>query len=91
MTVRPKPPIARPGHHFEAVIEGDDWRLSTGTYDKCRGSNPVRCPGTVVLELRRPTGAGPRWYAYCAEHTYGRWVEGAWVWRWREVEDRGPS
>jgi hypothetical protein len=78
------------GHHLEAR-PARNWRPATGLYKKCRGGR--RCPAEPVAELnrRRNDWHGGRtldaWWAYCAEHMYGRWVEAGRVWSWILVED----
>ena len=87
MNARPDPPAAPPGHHYE-VETADGWRLAKGK--RCRagvGYRSSACGAPSVAELKRMWGTGWRWWAYCAEHMYGRWVEGGRVVEWRLAED----
>ena len=56
-----------------------DWRaLPPGSTARCRYAAPTRgyrCPNVAVAELRRGRKQ-VRWWAYCADHLYGRRVEG---------------
>ena len=59
------------------AVPDTDWRLVEGK--RCR--QPL-CPQPSVAELARTAtmyrkgGAEQtRWYAYCADHLYGRWIE----------------
>jgi hypothetical protein len=68
---------------------GDHFRIATWTGRGCRagaGFHHKACGRTpTVIEVRRDqdrrTAYGVRrhvtWWSYCAEHTYGTWVEGA--------------
>lgn len=86
------------GYHFE-VVPDQDWRL--GAYGTCRRPNCGR-PG--VAQLRRPTRLPrrpgdifevsrrrtvDRWWSYCENHLYGRWIEGDEVVTWRLAPDSG--
>jgi len=79
------------GYHFEARPEGSDWRLATGLYVRCRSGRG--CTGEVVAELNRARvnwrngTVSSTWWAYCAEHMYGRWVEDGKVWSWVFLKD----
>lgn len=96
--VRPIPRNGEPapdGYHYEAVPEGG-WRLTEGK--RCRagaGYHKAACGAPAVAELLRPptyrTTPVGRWWAYCSQHMYGRWVEGGQVLHWvlREGADRG--
>jgi hypothetical protein len=89
------------GCEVVAVPESDDWRVEDGTA-RCRHASGGRrkgasgtCGKPAVLALRRiPSRPGvygrvvPQWWRYCAEHSYGRWVEDGQVMCWvlRETE-----
>lgn len=93
--IRPEPPPSDyPDLAWVAVAEGSDWRLATsGRQCSLVHGSPlrVRCPNLAAAELNRPTrtryrawDAPPvsRWWAYCPEHMYGRWVEDGQVMHW---------
>lgn len=41
------------------------------------------CGAAAVVAFNRQTWRGAdRWWAYCPEHMYGRWVEDGKVWTW---------
>jgi hypothetical protein len=67
-----------------AVVPDGDWRLDSG--HRCRYGSPAYgwCGEPSVAALRR----GRRkvsWWAYCARHLYGRWIEGGRVVDWEVV------
>jgi hypothetical protein len=78
-----------PGGYEVVAVEDKDWRL-TPEPKRCRwtaGFSPRRaCGGPSVAEFRRARlGAIPtdhRWWAYCGEHLYGRWIESGQVMHW---------
>jgi hypothetical protein len=90
---RPAPPYpARAGYRW-VVFEDPDWRLLEGQHTKrCRNWRAHRGAGPLaVAELKRHrwTHTGrrvPQWWAYCADHLYGRWVEGGHVLEYRLEE-----
>ena len=101
MTDRPDPQREVPeGYELVAVPEEDDWRVEDGS-EGCRratGHNGPPCGRPAVMALRRtsPLGRwGPtvQWWRYCAEHSYGRWVENGQVMHWilREKIGTGGS
>ena len=69
-----------PAEAWEAVPD-TDWRLQDGS--PCRRGSPRYgyCGKPSVAALRR--GKQNRWWAYCPEHMYNRWVEGEQVLIWR--------
>lgn len=75
---RPEPHEAPDGFEYVAVPDAH-WRIASGK--RCRASGQrgrSRCPNDCVAELNRSgwrDGAAPRWWAYCSEHMYGRWIE----------------
>lgn len=71
---------AAPGRGYAPVAEDRaEWRPDRYGYSRCRARY---CGAKAVLQLRRSHGDGFRWWGYCAEHAYGRWVEGDVVHRW---------
>ena len=77
------------GYHLEAVPEtslssGGRWRLASGK--RCRGDcggGRTACGKPSAAELDRSHIAGrTRWYAYCPDHLYGRFIEDGQVWCW---------
>jgi hypothetical protein len=83
---RPEPTYEAPeGWHFEAVID-KDWRL-VETDKKCRMMTRYKvCGQPAVAELNRGR-LSERWWAYCPDHLYGRWVENGHVMMWRLVRN----
>ncbi|HEY6493291.1 MAG TPA: hypothetical protein VIZ43_08465 [Trebonia sp.] len=77
------------GYHLEAVPEaslssGGRWRVATGKRCRgCCGGGRKACGQPSAAELDRSHIAGrQRWYAYCANHAYGRFVESGQVMCW---------
>lgn len=76
------------GYHLVAVpvasLEtGGEWRLAGGR--ACRagaGAGHKACGAPTVAELNRGTASYPSWFAYCADHMYGRWIEEGQVMCW---------
>ena len=73
-------------YHFEPVeSEGDRWRL--WARGQCRyivgprASDRCPCPGAAQI-LR-----GNRWWNYCEDHLYGRWIEDGKIMQWRLIEN----
>lgn len=98
MSDRPIPWRGEPapeGYHYEAV-PADDWRLVEVEGKKCRGSAGRRlasCGAPAVAELLRyEYGTAGRWWAYCPDHMYGKWVEDgrvmSWITRANDEESR---
>lgn len=52
------------------------WRVLLAGPKRCRfdstSKTSARCPNEAVAELNRSSSDRPRWWAYCAEHLYGR-------------------
>ena len=87
---RPAPREAPEGYRCEVYPAGSGWRLVSGK--RCRAGGGYRskaCGAPSIAELRRPTYRthDGRWWAYCAEHMYGRWVEGGQILEWRLVPE----
>jgi hypothetical protein len=74
-----------PGMHFE-IVPDDRWQI--GATGKCR---MPKCGKWGVARLNRRArsacGAVDRWWNYCQDHLYGRWIEDGRVVHWRLVED----
>lgn len=55
------------------------------------GFERIRCSNPAVAELNRErrtwaqsgSVTRPAWWAYCADHMYGRWIENGQVYEWR--------
>lgn len=68
------------GYQLLAVPD-DCWRLVAGKRCRMSGSGIPggRCPHPAVAELNRGALRGnerpPNWWAYCASHLYGRFIE----------------
>lgn len=75
--------------HFEPVECDERWKLHIGS--PCRSMLPghIICRAPSVAALNRGSKR-VQWWAYCAEHMYGKWIEDGRVWEWRLVanEDR---
>lgn len=94
----------RPGYEWRVYVD-PEWRVLDDTPKRCRGWQWHRENGgyrpQAVAELNRGrvshigrtalrgNGKRPAWWAYCADHLYGRWVEDGHVveWRVRRVTD----
>lgn len=97
---RPQPSSPPPaGHHHVPVAEPlDQWRPAPQT-KRCRANatkNVRACGRPAVLEFLRPGryryGKRPGvWWAYCEQHTFGRWLEGDRVMCWHVRPDGDPD
>lgn len=84
---RPEPPYEAPEGWSWAAQPAQNWRLVTNR--RCRrllGGPRRGCGVPAVAELDRGY-TRPAWWAYCAEHMYGRWIEDGQVMRWQLVLD----
>lgn len=85
MSERPaRPGSEHEGYEFVAVPEhAGHWRPVTGK--KCRrmldGHRYCRQP-SVAETNRSGRPGGQNWWAYCADHLYGRWIEDGQVMHW---------
>lgn len=84
-----------PGFHYLAVPD-TDWRVlpEERRHYFCRrmGAGHVMCTNFGVAELQRGRSStrsrfGRSWWAYCADHLYGRWIEDGVVMSWRLERD----
>lgn len=72
--------------HFEAVPEDvDRWKISD--VGRCRFTVDRRACGAPSVAALRRGSRRPSWWHYCAEHLYGRWIEGGRVMTWRLVKN----
>jgi hypothetical protein len=85
------------GYHWEA-IPARWWRSHTRGMQCRAGAVPgrSRCPAIAVMELNRSVRSREAWWAYCADHANGRWLEDGVVLEWRlrsdeEVPDASAS
>ena len=65
------------GYEAQVYAEDEQWRVRSEDAPprKCRGK--LACQSPPVAEMnRRPADMRSMWWAYCAEHMYGRWIEG---------------
>ena len=95
---RPEPSWTAPeGHRHEPRVD-NQWRLTNGK--RCRAGSSryaTACGAPSVAELnrgRRNWRLGKRtdsWWAYCAEHMFGRWIEDGHVMCWIAVEDEAAQ
>lgn len=92
---RPDPPHEAPeGWTWTVEVQGDPgtmgsiggrfWELADNPSGKqCRFSDHgKRCEKPGVVRLNRGWGDKPRWWWYCADHLYGRWIEDGKVVGW---------
>lgn len=79
------------GFVWTSRAEGDDWRIEHGKQCRMLDGHPRRrCPKLTVAALNRGriTWRQGRdckvdsWWAYCADHLYGRWIEDGQVMHW---------
>jgi hypothetical protein len=78
-----------PGFHYEAKPDpGKDWSVAEeGKTCRYRGSGDEHAHGApAVLALERGVRRRIKWN-YCAEHSYGRWLEDGVVMTWILVPD----
>lgn len=91
MTERPSPPNEAPsGYVWVPVPEDGRWQPLRVTVApgvpglRCRLMTARhQCGKPAVARLNRSTSGTPNWWAYCAEHMFGRWVEDGAVMGWR--------
>lgn len=89
---RPEPTWPAPeGCHHVAGIDAYWLVITDGSSDvpgkRCRwtaGSHGRSCKAPAVAVFERGEG---NWWAYCADHMYGRWVEDGQVMAWHVEED----
>lgn len=88
---RPAPPHPAPAGYRWVVFEAPDWRLLQQTTKRCRNWRAHRRVSPLaVAELKRHRWTYgrnvPEWWAYCADHLYGRWVDAGRVLEYRLEE-----
>ena len=77
-----QPPSDHPGYTWKAEQAGEEWRPYTGRLTCRRRLVGNRtCTTRAVAEMRRGV-TRPAWWAYCASHMYGRWIEDGKVMHW---------
>jgi hypothetical protein len=82
----PKPDYPAP-HGYEYIAEEDaDWKLVVGADEpgrRCRYmTGRTQCGAPAVAALHRGPNASGSWWAYCADHMYGRWIDDGVVLQW---------
>jgi hypothetical protein len=83
-----RPPDDQPGYEWYAAVD-EDWRLLPDDTSKhCRywqghRDHPVLADAEFQRHRWMAGGRTPVWWAYCADHLYGRWIEDGLVWSWR--------
>jgi hypothetical protein len=94
--MRPAKPDREPpeGCEFVAAKEGPDWEAVNSVSHGCRwmeGGKSCGTTPTVARLDRAHSGSLPRWFYYCSEHLYGRWIEDGQVMSWivREIARAG--
>lgn len=85
---RPAVPHEAPdGYHWEALPEAGKWApAQPGKKCRWRGSAEHACGQPAVLVLTRGIRRPIPWN-YCAEHSYGRWLEDGKVLTWKLREN----
>jgi hypothetical protein len=70
------------GHHVVAVPEAiGHWRVAPGKPCRYARQGHHQCGAPSIAETLRGYKRHA-WWAYCASHSYGRWVEDGRVWLW---------
>jgi hypothetical protein len=95
-TERPTPPPAPDGFVQVPRQEGSDWRLETNRQCRQMEGHHHRCPNQAVAALNRGRrrhgkGSADSWWAYCADHLFGRWIEDGRVMCWILVPAETPA
>jgi hypothetical protein len=89
-TARPPQPETppAPGHHYAPAPAGPEWSpAEEGKTCRYRGAGDDKAHGApAVLALMRGVRRRIKWN-YCAEHSYGRWLEDGVVMNWILVPD----
>jgi hypothetical protein len=86
-TTRPVPGWEAPPGTVHEPMPATNWRLVVGE-KRCRLLTGKRtaCGVPAVAETNRSQDHTiERWWAYCADHMFGRWIEDGQVWQWRVV------
>lgn len=67
---------------------GGEWRPVTGKRCRYARQGRIQCVQPSVAEVQRGE-VRVQWWAYCASHCYGKWVEDGQVMTWilREKEE----
>lgn len=90
--VKPDEPRAvdDPPEGFRRVsIPDDRWRVLPESAPEylCRrmsgGPDYTYCQNRAVAQIERGRRGRWHWWAYCADHLYGRWIEDGVVMSWR--------
>jgi hypothetical protein len=68
------------GYELVAVRDAG-WRFEPGRRCRRMGPGYVSCGKPSVAAIRRGISR-PQWWAYCADHLYGHWVEDGVVMHW---------
>jgi hypothetical protein len=87
MTERPEPGWEAPEGFGRVAVVNEGWRLVTGK--RCRQFvvGHRACGRPSVAEINRGAylrgrGRVDRFWAYCADHLYGNWIEDGQVMHW---------
>ena len=94
--MRSEPHFSPPDGFEWAVVPDDGWRV--GSKRRCRagaGNGHAPCGAHAKAELNRGrrhnTGRVDCWWAYCAKHLYGRWIEDGRVVGWSLQRKPSPE
>jgi hypothetical protein len=89
IAVRPEPIYGSPPQGCRWVAVPDKaWRVDSGRQCRMIGGHPrIRCAEPAVAAMNRGRrvygrGVSDSWWAYCADHMFGRWVEDGRVMHW---------
>lgn len=70
------------GYHVVAVPEAiGHWRIAEGKPCRYARQGRIQCGEPSVVECLRGDKR-PQFWAYCPDHSYGRWAENGRAWCW---------
>jgi hypothetical protein len=86
-TPAPAPPTTPPPGYRYVPVPAEGWRTPSA-YTRCRRRGCQNPPIADMNRHRRTLqGTGDFWWAYCQDHSYGKWVADGRVWRWNLIPD----
>ena len=61
---------------YELVtVEAANWRIDPGRPCRRMLTHWTYCRQPSVIAINRGRSGRPSWWAYCPEHSYGKWAE----------------
>ncbi len=92
MSARPEPAYPPPDGHRHVPAVDTGWRLDQGRRCRFTVRGHRQCGADSVAAFNRGRhsrthGRVDSWWAYCADHLYGRWIEDGNVMHWIAVPD----